>query len=414
MISPVARRGSQACFWASVPPVSSARARISGRVMSEPPAPSEPRGQLLGGDDHAEVVGPAAGGVAAVGLADRQAEGAHLAQPRDDVLGDVVVGAVDVLGPGGDAVLGEAAEGVLHHLEVGVEVAGAGVVGQVGQELRIAVAAHEVPGAVERRPGRPPQPVPSEDAAGHVRSGVGHERSGEAGLVVALGPVVQQRPRRLDRGGGVGQVVGEDLLLVDRAGPGRPQGLDALADHARRRLDDRSGFLEIDVSHGRRGYRPTRSPAHIAGLRRAAPTARPLGGRGGRRRQLPGGRYAPRRGGVERPPGSAGEPADGVLPAARRAVGRPVERLRRRLTPRVGDPGREPGRHRNLRAGHAGHADRRDLPARPRLLRGSRHRPRRHRRRLRVRGRGAVCARSSASSTSFSATSRSTRSSPGR
>ena len=43
MISPVARRGSQASFWASVPPVSSARARISGRVMSEPPAPSEPR-----------------------------------------------------------------------------------------------------------------------------------------------------------------------------------------------------------------------------------------------------------------------------------------------------------------------------------------------------------------------------------
>ena len=43
MISPVASLGSQVCFCASVPPRSKARARISGRVMSEPPAPSEAR-----------------------------------------------------------------------------------------------------------------------------------------------------------------------------------------------------------------------------------------------------------------------------------------------------------------------------------------------------------------------------------
>ena len=43
MISPVASLGSHGCFWASVPPRSKARARISGRVMSEPPAPSEAR-----------------------------------------------------------------------------------------------------------------------------------------------------------------------------------------------------------------------------------------------------------------------------------------------------------------------------------------------------------------------------------
>ena len=41
--SAVARRGSHCCFCSSVPPLTSARVRISGRVMSEPPTPSEPR-----------------------------------------------------------------------------------------------------------------------------------------------------------------------------------------------------------------------------------------------------------------------------------------------------------------------------------------------------------------------------------
>jgi hypothetical protein len=41
--SPVAMRGSHRCFCASVPPAISARVRISGRVTSEPPMPSEPR-----------------------------------------------------------------------------------------------------------------------------------------------------------------------------------------------------------------------------------------------------------------------------------------------------------------------------------------------------------------------------------
>ncbi len=41
--SAVASLGSQCCFCSSVPPLTSARVRISGRVMSEPPTPSEPR-----------------------------------------------------------------------------------------------------------------------------------------------------------------------------------------------------------------------------------------------------------------------------------------------------------------------------------------------------------------------------------
>ena len=41
--SAVASFGSHSSFCSSVPPFTSARVRISGRVMSEPPAPSEPR-----------------------------------------------------------------------------------------------------------------------------------------------------------------------------------------------------------------------------------------------------------------------------------------------------------------------------------------------------------------------------------
>ncbi len=43
MTSAVASFESHSCFCASVPPLTSALVRISGRVMSEPPAPSEPR-----------------------------------------------------------------------------------------------------------------------------------------------------------------------------------------------------------------------------------------------------------------------------------------------------------------------------------------------------------------------------------
>ncbi len=40
--SAVASLGSHCCFCSSVPPWTRARVRISGRVISEPPAPSEP------------------------------------------------------------------------------------------------------------------------------------------------------------------------------------------------------------------------------------------------------------------------------------------------------------------------------------------------------------------------------------
>ena len=87
-------------------------------------------GQLFGGDDHAEVIGLAARGEAAVLLGNRQPETTHLGQSADDVLRDVGVRPMDVLGDRSQLVLGEAPERVLHHLEVLVEVTRPFVVGQ--------------------------------------------------------------------------------------------------------------------------------------------------------------------------------------------------------------------------------------------------------------------------------------------
>ena len=62
--------------------------------------PSAAPGQFLGRDHHGQVLGLAPGGEAAVGLGDREAEAAELAQARDDLLGDVGVRPVHVLGVG--------------------------------------------------------------------------------------------------------------------------------------------------------------------------------------------------------------------------------------------------------------------------------------------------------------------------
>ncbi len=120
--------------------------------------------QLLGGDDHAHVVALAAGGEAAVLLGDREPEAAELGQALDDLLGDVDVLAVHVLGVGADLVLGEAVERLAHQLEVLAEVPGPLGGGQAGQHGRIALGREEgrrrrVPAGLDAPaapPGRPP------------------------------------------------------------------------------------------------------------------------------------------------------------------------------------------------------------------------------------------------------------------
>ena len=99
--------------------------------------------EFLGGDHHGDVIGVGAGREPAVLLGDRQPEGAHLRETFDDLLGDVAVGAVDVLGDRLELLIREAPEGVLHHLEVVGEVAGALLTGEGGQELGLAIRRHE-------------------------------------------------------------------------------------------------------------------------------------------------------------------------------------------------------------------------------------------------------------------------------
>jgi hypothetical protein len=205
-------------------------------------------GQLLGGHDHAQVVTLAAGGEAPVLLGDRQAEGAQLGQARDDVLGDVAVVAVDVLGDRADLVLGEAPERVLHELEVVVEVAGAGALDR-GQELRGPVGRHERAGGVERVRRDAPVGLAPVELGRHVGHGVGGEGAGDRRLLVALGAVVEQRTGGLDRGGRVGEVVGHDLVVVDRSCGG--EVCQALMDDLAGELDGGRSGVQIGRGHTR-------------------------------------------------------------------------------------------------------------------------------------------------------------------
>ena len=102
---------------------------------------------------------------------------------------------MDVLGDRTDLVLGEPPERVLHHLEVVVEVARAGVAGELGEELRVAVRGDERKRVrIECRCVDAPCRLPSEQLGGQLGDGVGDERAGELRLDVALVAVVEHGP----------------------------------------------------------------------------------------------------------------------------------------------------------------------------------------------------------------------------
>src|SRR5699024_135963 len=119
----------------------------------------------------------------------------------DDVFGDVGVGPVDVLGDRVELLVGETPEGVLDHLEFGIEVAGSGLVYR-GQELRGGVGADELPGVVENAGLDAPFGLAPVDAPGQLGHGIGHERDGDAGLDLTFVAVFQQASGGGDRGGG--------------------------------------------------------------------------------------------------------------------------------------------------------------------------------------------------------------------
>ena len=155
--------------------------------------------------------------------------------------------AVDVLGDGADLVVGEATEGVLHHLEVVVEVAGAGALDR-GQERRVAVGGDHVAGAVERAGLDAPRGLAAEELGGHVRQGLGCEGARDRGLLVALGAVVEQGAGGLDRGGRMGQVVGDDLVVLDRTRGGEVG--ESPLHHVAGEVDGGRGGVEVGRAHG--------------------------------------------------------------------------------------------------------------------------------------------------------------------
>jgi hypothetical protein len=75
----------------------------------------------------------------------------------------------------------------------------------------------------------------AQDAGRHVVDGVGDERAGDAGLDRALVAVLDDGPGDVDGGGGVGQVIGDRLVVVQAALAGEVAGGGG---------DDRLGLLD--------------------------------------------------------------------------------------------------------------------------------------------------------------------------
>ena len=223
------------------------------------PGSERSAGQLFGGDDHPHVLALAAGREPAVLLGHTQPKGADLGQSGDDVLGNVGVVAVHVLGHRLHLLLGEAAEGVLHHLEVAVQMAWALLAGQRRQELGGAKGAHEVVRGGQGVRLDAPLLLAAEGAGDDVEDGVGREGAGQDGLDLTPGAVVERGPGTLDRRGGVCQVVGEDLVLVGPADGRQVPG--GGVDGDRGLLDDDGCGVEIGGDHAAqvRGGEPAAS-----------------------------------------------------------------------------------------------------------------------------------------------------------
>jgi hypothetical protein len=155
--------------------------------------------------------------------------------------------AVDVLGMGGHLLLGEAAERVLDQLELAVEVTGTVVVGQLGQGGRVSPLGHEGPGRIQGPGFHRPQRFPAPELGCQIGDNVGDEHAGQTGFQVTLGSIVEHRPGCFDGGGGMGQVVGQDLVGVDRAGLGQLTG--GCSHHGSGCFDGRGCVLKIGFAH---------------------------------------------------------------------------------------------------------------------------------------------------------------------
>ncbi len=142
-----------------------------------------------------------------------------------------------------DHLLGEAAERVGHHLHLAVEVAGAGLLRERGDELRRPELLEERVSSLQRSDLDAPRRFAAGDAGDEVVHHVGGEGAGDGGLLRTLCSVVEQRAGGFHLGGGVRQVVGEQLVHIGPAVGG--QVANTLADDTAGKVDDVGGSSKI-------------------------------------------------------------------------------------------------------------------------------------------------------------------------
>ena len=163
------------------------------------------------------------------------------------------------LGHGSDLLLGEPAEGVLHHLEIGVEVPGPLFPGQIGQHRRRPVGPHERQGGVQAARLGSPLVLPSERAGQQVVHRVGHEGTRQEGLGLAFGAIVEHGAGTLDRRRRMSQVVGDELVLVGPAAGREVPG--GGVDGDRGLLDDDGRGVQVGGDHAAQVTDPLGGPA---------------------------------------------------------------------------------------------------------------------------------------------------------
>ncbi|CAB4607296.1 unannotated protein [freshwater metagenome] len=205
-------------------------------------------GEFFGGHDHPDVFADSTFRVPVVLDRHGQAESTEFGESLDEVLGDVGVGAMDVLGDRNDLVVGESAERVLHEFEVTLEMARAGCARERCQELRSAVDGDERASVVEYAGFDAPLRLAAEQFRHEFTHGVGNVGARDATLEVALGSVGEHGAGGFHGGGSMGHVVGENLILVRTA---------VHEEQAGRRVDDAVGVVdncgsggEVRCNHG--------------------------------------------------------------------------------------------------------------------------------------------------------------------
>ena len=155
---------------------------------------------------------------------------------------------VNVLGTRRDFLVCVRAEGVLHHFEVGVEMARALLAGKRCEEVGVAECRDEV--VTEREISRvdSPQGLAADETRHEIVNHVGRECTREPRLGVAFRAVVEHRASRLDCCGCVSQVVGEHLLSVGSTVVGEVPH--RFAHHCAGGLDDRRSCLQVGSREG--------------------------------------------------------------------------------------------------------------------------------------------------------------------